>query len=161
MKRIAMAILLVAAIATGSIFTGTSAARLPDGGQAPRSQSLASVSFGIRHEVLRGSAALPRARRGGQAPSTHSVTLNWKASADAGAAYNVYRSMTSGSYSSAPLNGSTPLKVTTYTDTNVTVGNKYFYVVRSVLNKTESPNSNEVSAMILPAPPSELAADAQ
>lgn len=110
--------------------------------------------------ALRSTAAAPDAAIP-QTPPAHSVALNWKASADSGVAYNIYRSMTSGNYSGAPLNGATPVTSTTYTDSTVTVGNKYFYVVRSVLNGIESSNSNEVSAVILPAPPTALTAEAQ
>lgn len=86
----------------------------------------------------------------------HKVVLNWTDIADAGAQYNVYRSAASGAYGTTPLNSS-PLAagVATYEDDTVTVGTS-FYVVRSVEGGLESPNSNEVSARILPGAPTGL-----
>lgn len=81
----------------------------------------------------------------------HGVDLNWTASADAGVSYNVYRSQTSGS-NYAKINTAL-VSGLTFSDNSVSVGQTYFYVVRSVLNGVESVNSNEVQARILPSPP--------
>jgi hypothetical protein len=89
----------------------------------------------------------------------HAVALSWTASTDTVSGYNVYRSTVSGSYNGAPLNGSLPVTTTTYTDSNISPG-AYFYVVRSVIvagtTQTESVNSNEAKAVLLPAPPTSL-----
>lgn len=72
-------------------------------------------------------------------------TLNWNAVAGA-AGYNVYRSPVSGGgfikVNSSPING------TTFTDSGLTVGRKYFYVVKALdIAGNESAASNEVSAL--------------
>jgi len=54
-----------------------------------------------------------------------------------------------------PLNGTTLVTATTYTDAPATAG-KYFYVVTSVENGAESIASNEVSVSLLPLPPTNL-----
>jgi hypothetical protein len=46
--------------------------------------------------------------------------------------FNVYRGTSSGSESPTPLNGSTPILLMTYTDTNVAAGQEYFYRVQAV-----------------------------
>lgn len=86
----------------------------------------------------------------------HEVVLDWTDIADPTAQYNVYRANTSGGYGTTPLN-STPLAVgvATFTDDTVGVGTS-FYVVRSVEDGLESPNSNEVSVRILPPAPTGL-----
>lgn len=82
------------------------------------------------------------------------VGLTWNALAGV-TGYNVYRSLTSGSYG-APLNGATPVTGTTYQDKTATLGLTYFYVVRSVQSGVESAASNEVKAVTLPPTPSGL-----
>jgi hypothetical protein len=84
----------------------------------------------------------------GQAPQPHSVDLTWNASQSQGVVgYNIYRSTVSGSgYSkvNGTLNAST-----SYTDSGVTAGQTYFYVVKAVDgNGVESGPSNEVQAVI-------------
>jgi len=68
------------------------------------------------------------------------VTLSWNASAGA-TSYHVKRSTTTGGETqiSAPASSS-------FTDTAVTNGTKYFYVVSAVNSTGESANSSEVSA---------------
>ncbi|MFT4049341.1 MAG: Ig-like domain-containing protein [Solirubrobacterales bacterium] len=76
------------------------------------------------------------------------VALSWTAGAGA-TGYNVYRRTSTGAYNYAtPVNGSTPISGTTYTDTTPTSGTAYTYVVRSVVTgssgqQIESGNSNE------------------
>lgn len=86
--------------------------------------------------------------------TVHDVVLAWVASTDPGVAYNVYRTQTSGSYGTTPLNA-VPLVATTYTDSPLAPGT-WFYVVTSVLNGAESLHSNEAKAVILPAAPTNL-----
>lgn len=90
------------------------------------------------------------------AQTAHTVNLSWTASTSAGVGYNVYRGTVSGGpytlLNAAPLGTAT----LTYADATVTEGNKYFYVVRAVLNGLESVNSNEATVSIPPAPPTAL-----
>jgi hypothetical protein len=85
----------------------------------------------------------------GQAAATqHSVQLSWDASISNGVSgYNVYRATTSGGYSTTPLN-SAPVTTVTYTDSTVTSGDQYFYVVTAVDGSEASADSNEVSVTI-------------
>jgi Abnormal spindle-like microcephaly-assoc'd, ASPM-SPD-2-Hydin len=85
----------------------------------------------------------------GQAGSTqHSVMLSWDASISNGVSgYNVYRATTSGGYSTTPLNAS-PVTTMAYTDSTVTSGDQYFYVVTAVDGSEASSDSNEVSVSI-------------
>jgi parallel beta-helix repeat protein len=77
---------------------------------------------------------------------TGKVTLNWN-SADGGGEvithYLVYRSNISGGYG-APLANLSGTE-TSYVDTNVVNGNKYYYVVRATNTVGEGPRSNEVN----------------
>jgi hypothetical protein len=77
----------------------------------------------------------------------HSVALNWGASPSQVIGYRVYRSETSGS-SYSPLNG-TAITALKFSDTTVTAGNTYYYVVTSVDSAgLESAYSNQVTAVI-------------
>jgi titin len=82
--------------------------------------------------------------------SVHDVILTWTASPTAGIlGYNIYRGTTAGGESTTPLN-STPVNATTYVDTTVTAGIKYFYVVTAVAGNgtTQGSPSNEASATV-------------
>lgn len=85
----------------------------------------------------------------------HSATLTWVDSIDAGSGYNVYRGVSSGLYTIALNSAPLAAGVTSYTDSTVVPGT-YFYVVTAVLNGLESAHSNEVKAVLLPAPPTAL-----
>src|SRR5262245_613045 len=80
-----------------------------------------------------------------------SVVLTWVASTTPNVTYNIYRSNTSGAYSSSPL---ASVSGTSYTDYTVQAGQTYFYVVKAMdftnPNNLSSP-SNEASA-IIPTP---------
>src|SRR5713101_4379161 len=84
------------------------------------------------------------------------VSLSWTASAGA-SSYNVKRSFTSGVNYTLVATG---LTATSFTDTTVTNGTTYFYVVSAENSAGESPNSNEVSATPAPPPPLVLAINA-
>jgi hypothetical protein len=74
-------------------------------------------------------------------PGNSQVSLTWNASSGA-TSYNVKRSTTSGSgYATV----SSPTG-TSYTDTGLTNGTAYYYVVSAVANANESANSSQVSA---------------
>jgi fibronectin type III domain protein len=89
------------------------------------------------------------------ATADSAVHLSWSAPSEGGAAitgYNLYRGTSAG--------GETPLKsignVTSYDDTSVTGGTKYYYRVAAVNSAGEGPRSNEVSATTAASPPSPL-----
>jgi fibronectin type 3 domain-containing protein len=85
----------------------------------------------------------------------HSVSLTWVASTDTVTGYNIYRGTTS--EQEATLLDASPVTGTSFVDSTPLLG-KSFYIVRSVLNGTESVNSNEVTVVILPAAPTGLVA---
>jgi len=95
---------------------------------------------------------------------TGKVTLNWNSADGGGEAithYLVYRSNISGGYG-APLANLSGTE-TSYVDTDVVNGSKYFYVVRATNTVGEGPRSNEVnltfgSGPIAPGAPSGLQA---
>jgi hypothetical protein len=74
------------------------------------------------------------------APGNAQVTLNWNASSGA-TTYYVKRSTTAGTETQI----ATPTS-TSYTDTGLTNGTKYFYVVSAYDSYGQSPNSAEVNA---------------
>ena len=84
----------------------------------------------------------------GTVAAQHSVTLSWAASSSTGVVgYNVYRSTVSGGPYSRMT--SAPDGSLSYTDTAVTAGNSYFYVVTAVEgNGLESTYSNQAMAVI-------------
>jgi hypothetical protein len=76
-----------------------------------------------------------------------SVALTWNASTSQVVGYNVYRSETSGGTFVA-MNG-TALTSLTFTDTTVSAGTTYYYVVTAVNSAgTESNYSNQVAAVV-------------
>jgi cellulose 1,4-beta-cellobiosidase len=84
------------------------------------------------------------------------VGLSWSASSGA-SSYNVKRSMTSG----GPYTTIASPTTTSYTDTGVTNGTTYYYVVTAVNTAGESGNSSEVSAtpqVAVPAAPTNVTA---
>jgi hypothetical protein len=70
------------------------------------------------------------------------VALSWNSST-AATGYKVFRGTSSGGESSTPI--ATPTG-TSYTDTNVTAGTKYYYYVKANNSAGDSPPSSEVSA---------------
>ncbi len=87
----------------------------------------------------------------------HSAVLNWVASVDTVAGYNVYRGTNPpGNEGTTPINTSL-VTGTTYTDLAVTAGEKVDYVITAVSSVgVESVHSNEVSATIPIFPPTGL-----
>jgi uncharacterized repeat protein (TIGR01451 family) len=80
-------------------------------------------------------------------PTSQSVTLSWHASTSDVIGYRVYRSETSGSGFSA-LNGTT-ITALNYTDSTVSSGTTYYYVVTSVNSSgVESAHSNQATAVV-------------
>jgi fibronectin type 3 domain-containing protein len=76
------------------------------------------------------------------APGNAQVTLNWNASSGA-SSYNVKRSTTSGGPYTTIATGVTS---TSFTNTGLTNGTTYFFVVSAVNSAGESGNSNQASA---------------
>lgn len=77
---------------------------------------------------------------------THAAILTWSASSTPGITqYNVYR----GTISGGPYTKIASGNFLTYTDSNVTSGSTYFWVVTAVdSNNQESPYSNQVTGTI-------------
>lgn len=91
------------------------------------------------------------------AQSGHSVALSWVASTTPSVSYRVFRSTVSGGpYSQISGN----VSALTFTDSIVSNGATYFYVVRSFDGTVESADSNEVKAVIpqAPQPPGQVTA---
>lgn len=81
-----------------------------------------------------------------------SVTLTWQAATGA-VTYNVYRGTASGGQAATPI--ATNIATTTFKDTGLTNGTKYYYKVAGVNPTGVGPRSNEASAtpnVTLPAP---------
>ena len=83
----------------------------------------------------------------GTSPSSSSVVLDWAASSSTVAGYYVYSGQTSGGpYTKV---NSTAVVNTSYTDSAVTAGQTYYFVVTAVSSSgVESAYSNQVSAVI-------------
>ena len=92
-------------------------------------------------------APLARAQKPTATATSHSVTLTWTGSTSPGVtSYNVYRASTSGGPYGQIASVTAP--ATTYTDTNVSAGETYYYVVTAVASSSESGYSNEASAIV-------------
>ena len=81
-------------------------------------------------------------------PGNAQVGLNWSASSGA-TSYNVQRSTTSG----GPYTTIGSPTTTSYTDTGITNGTTYYYVVSAVNTAGQSGNSSQVTATPLAIPP--------
>jgi fibronectin type 3 domain-containing protein len=77
----------------------------------------------------------------------HSVDIAWDAATPAPSGYNVYRATQSGG-PFAKLNAA-PLTVLIFTDSTVSSGTTYFYIVTSIApDGTESGFSNQATAVV-------------
>ncbi len=105
--------------------------------------------FELGPAVTEGGGGIPPPPAGLTAvASTSSIALAWNASGGA-TGYNVFRSTNSPvSTAGTPLNGTTPLSATTYTDTTATPGVLFFYVVTAVNSFGSSPASAPASAQV-------------
>ena len=120
------------------------------------------ASVKLLSATLSGAASAPAAPSNLAATAgNNQVALSWAASSGA-TSYNVYRGTASGNETLLPAGKG--VSGTSYTDTAVTNGTKYFYEVTAVNSVGESGKSNEVSATpavnSVPAAPSNLAATA-
>jgi Abnormal spindle-like microcephaly-assoc'd, ASPM-SPD-2-Hydin len=113
---------------------------------APVTAGSMSGTITIASNAENGSVAVPVTGTG--VASAHSADLQWQASSSAGViGYDVYRSTISGgSYTKIT---SSPISGTSYSDTNVTAGVQYFYVVTAVNSDgTQSGYSNQAATTI-------------
>ncbi len=85
---------------------------------------------------------------------SHSVSLSWAASVDPVDGYFIFKGKTAGGEATTPVN-SAIVTGTSFVDTSATPGSE-FYVVKSSLGGVLSIASNEIDAVILPAPPTGL-----
>jgi hypothetical protein len=110
---------------------------------APTAAGSASGTLTITSTASNKSLAVPLSGTGSQ----HSVALSWSDSGTGIAGYNVYRSTVSGgSYSKV---NSAVVVPTKYTDSTVTAGTTYYYVVTATApSGAESANSNQITAKI-------------
>jgi hypothetical protein len=76
--------------------------------------------------------------------STTEIDLGWTAPWGSVASYNVYRGTAQGAESTMPV--ATGLTGTSYADTSLKEGTKYWYTVAAVNSAGQSPRSNEASA---------------
>lgn len=87
--------------------------------------------------------------------SSHSVLLNWTASATSGVNYNVYRSSSASSFSTSAtpssayrLTTTTPIAGLSYIDGTVLSGQTYYYAVTAINTSGESYASSTVTAAV-------------
>jgi fibronectin type 3 domain-containing protein len=111
-------------------------------------------SFGaLRFDVIDGTSILPPT---GLAASTDGtkVDLNWNDTPSA-VSYSVYRSASAGGPYGAAI--ATGLATSDYTDTTVSTGSTYYYVVTATdSSPAESGNSNEAPVLVRIQPPTGL-----
>jgi len=137
---------------------GRAAVRLP-GWRDPSAPALFGPAL---HLALRVAAApappqgtVPTGLPNGTA---HSVSLSWTGSTCTGCAidgYNIFRASSAGGEAGTEaLNGATPVTGTSFTDTNVSQAQTYYYVVSAAYTVTGSTTveqsgfSNEASATV-------------
>lgn len=84
------------------------------------------------------------------AASTSQINLAWNASSTSGVTYSVFRSTTSGFTASSSTQIKTGVSATTYSDTGLTAGTSYYYLVEAVNSAGSSSPSNQASATTQP-----------
>jgi hypothetical protein len=103
----------------------------------------------VTSDASDSTLSITMAGTGAQAVS-HEATLQWGASQSTVTGYNVYRATSPGAEKgTTAINGSSEIGGTQFTDSNVTAGATYYYVVTSVNSSgMESAFSNEISGTI-------------
>jgi glucosylceramidase len=97
------------------------------------------------------------------ATSSSQINLTWTASTTPSVTYSVFRSTTSGFSPGSGNTIKTGLTTTSYSDTGLSSGTTYYYVVEAVGSTGTSYGSNQASAMttvVAPTAPSNLTATA-
>ena len=97
------------------------------------------------------------------ATSSSQINLSWTASGTSGVTYSVFRSTTSGFTPGSGNQITSGLSGTTYSNTGLSSGTTYYYVVEAVNSNGTSQPSNQASAMtnaVVPTAPSGLTATA-
>jgi len=97
-----------------------------------------SAAAVVSFQTLASAPTGLQARGGGR-----QVTLNWAASTGA-SSYNVYRGTTTGGEAATPV--ATHVAGTSFTDTGLTAGKTYYYLVTAVDGGGEGPRGTEASA---------------
>jgi Abnormal spindle-like microcephaly-assoc'd, ASPM-SPD-2-Hydin len=135
-------------VANGTILTPGQTATLTVTFDPTTTGAVTGASVSVASNATNTPTTVSLAGTGQAAATQHSVMLSWDSSiSDGVSGYNVYRSTTSSGFSSTPLNSS-PVTALTYTDSTVTSGDQYFYVVTAVDGSEASGDSNEVSVTI-------------
>ena len=97
-------------------------------------------------------AQLPPTGLVATAVSSSQINLSWNASPGA-TGYNIYRSTSVDGGGRSPINGSTPVTTTSYSDMGISVSTPFYYVVSAINDQVESANSNKVSASVFSSLP--------
>ncbi len=112
---------------------------------APQSSGAVTGSLQVTSNASSTPVSVALSGTGGTVQ--HSVTITWAASSSTVSGYNVYR----GTISGGPYTklNSTPITTLSYTDSTVSSGATYFYVVTDVASDgTESAFSNQATAVV-------------
>jgi hypothetical protein len=115
---------------------------------APKTTGSVTGSIKITSNASNGASFTVPVTGTGVSAAAHVVTLNWQASTTSGViGYYVLRSSVSGGPYSQIVGS--PVSGTTYSDSNVTAGAEYYYVVTAVnSNGSQSSYSNQVTATV-------------
>jgi len=107
-----------------------------------------SWNFGVNST---GTLPPPAAPSGltASANSSSQITLAWNAVGGA-TGYNIYRGTSAGGEGASPINGSSPLTATTYTDSGLSAATRYFYIAIAINSAGSSAASNEANATTSP-----------
>jgi hypothetical protein len=114
---------------------------------APAATGAVTGSIKIYSNAATATSNITLAGSGAAAPAAYSASLSWSPETAATNGYNVYGGTTSGGpYTKLT---SSPVVPTSYTDTSVTAGSTYYFVVTAIgAGNVESGYSNEVSAVV-------------
>jgi hypothetical protein len=118
---------------------------------APSATGNAAGSITVTSNAVDSTLTIALAGAGAQRGTSHSASLSWSTSPSPSVTgYKVYRASASGGETgTAAINGSVLDAGNSFTDTNVTAGATYYYVVTTVnSSNTESVFSNEISGTI-------------
>ena len=116
----------------------------------PAATGSATGSIVFTSNAANSSATIALSGTGAQQPAvSHAVVLSWDASTGSDViGYYVYRATTSGGPFTA-LNAS-PTSATTYTDTGVSVGQTFYYVVTAVTSSNSQSGYSNVASGTIP-----------